>query len=87
MPDGLVKHTLQIPLRQGRTLKVLMRSDLLGHDQGLVVRDGLHPLGAQALEGGGVFSQIKLGADEDDGDRWGVMVDLGKPLDKYLSGL
>ena len=64
-----------------------MRSDLLGHDQGLVVRDGLHPLGSQALEGGGVFSQIELGADEDDGDRRGVMVDLGKPLDKYLRGL
>lgn len=60
-----------------------MCSDLLCYNKGLVVRDGLHALGSQALEGGRVFSQIELGADEDDGDRRSVMVNLWEPLEAH----
>jgi hypothetical protein len=60
-------------------------ADVLGHNKGLVVRDGLHALGAQALQRGRVFSQVQLGADEDDGDGWGVVVDLGEPLYSNLA--
>jgi hypothetical protein len=55
-------------------------ADILSHNQGLVVRDGLHALGAQTLQRGGVFSQVQLGADEDDGDGRRVVVDLREPL-------
>jgi hypothetical protein len=57
-----------------------VRADVLGDHQGLVVRHGLHALGAQALEGSRVLSQVELGADEDDGDGGGVVVDLREPL-------
>ncbi len=57
-----------------------MCADLLGAEQGLVVRHGLHPLLPQRLEGARVLPQIQLGADEDDGDIGGMMVDLGVPL-------
>lgn len=85
LPDGLVEHTLQVPLGQGRTLQVLVSSDLLGHDQGLVVRDRLHALGSQTLQGGRVFSQVELGADEDDRDGRGMVIDLREPLNKEVS--
>ena len=80
VPDSLVEDALQISLRQGRTLEVLVRPDLLGAQQGLVVRDGLHPLLSERLERGGVLSQIELGPDEDDGDVGCMVVDLGVPL-------
>lgn len=57
-----------------------MRADILSHHQGLVVRHWLHTLGAQALERSGVLSQVELGADEDDRDGRGVVVDLREPL-------
>jgi hypothetical protein len=82
-PDSLVEHTLQIPLRESRTLQILVRSDLLSHEQGLVVRHRLHSLGPQALQRCRVFSQVKLGADEDDGDGRGVVVDFWEPLDTH----
>ena len=57
-----------------------MGSDLLGAGQRLVVGNGFHPLLAEGLDGSGVFPQVELGADQDDGDVRRVMVDLGKPL-------
>ena len=59
-----------------------MCADLLGADQGLVVRNGLHTLGPKALKGASVFSQIELGSDEDDGDVGSMVVDLGVPLER-----
>jgi hypothetical protein len=79
-PDSLIKDALQIPLGQGRALEVLVSLDLLGADQRLVVGDRLHPLLAQGLQRGGVFPQIELRADEDDGDVRCVVVDFGVPL-------
>lgn len=57
-----------------------MCADLLGHDQGLLVRDGLHLSGSQGVGGVAVVSQVELGAHEDDGDAGGVVFDLRIPL-------
>ena len=57
-----------------------MCADLLGDDQGLLVRDGLHLAGAEGVGGGAVISQVELGAHQDDGDAGGVVFDLREPL-------
>lgn len=62
-----------------------MRPNLLCADKCLVVRNRLHPLGAKTLEGGGVFTKIELGSDEDDGHVGRVMVDLWVPLHQALN--
>lgn len=80
LPDGLVKNALEVTLGQGRAFEVLVCPDLLGAVQGLLVCDGLHSLLAERLEGGRVFPQVKLGADEDDGGVGGMVADLGTPL-------
>ncbi len=79
-PDGLVKDALQVALCEGRALEVLLRLDLLGDHDGLLVLNGRHLLLAQRLLGALVISQIELGADEDDGHARRVVVDLGVPL-------
>jgi hypothetical protein len=56
--------------------------DLLGAKESLVEGDGLHALLTEGLESAGVFSEIELGADQDDGDVGSVVVDLGIPLGK-----
>lgn len=80
VPDGLVKDALEVALGQGRALEILVRPDLLGADESLVVRDRLHPLGTEALKGGLVFPKVELGADQDDGHVRCVVVDLWVPL-------
>lgn len=80
LPNSLVEDALEISLSQGGTLKVLVSPDLLGAEQRLLVRYGLHALLSQGLEGGGVLSKIELGADEDDWDIGRVVVNLGVPL-------
>jgi len=57
-----------------------MGSDLLGAHQSLVVRHRLHSLLPERLEGSGVFPQIQLGADEDDGNIGRMVIDLRVPL-------
>lgn len=59
-----------------------MRLDILRAEKGLVVRHGLHALLAQGVQGRGVFPEVELGSDEDDGDVGRVMVDLGVPLEE-----
>lgn len=83
-PNGLIEDALEVSLGQGRALEVLVRADLLGANERLVERDGLHALRAQALESAGVFSQIQLGANKDDWDVRRVVVDLGEPLMQML---
>lgn len=58
-----------------------MCADLLGHGQGLLVRDGLHLTGSEGFSGRAIVSQIELSADKDDGDVGGMMIDLGVPLE------
>lgn len=62
-----------------------MCSDFLGADQGLVVRYRLHSLLSEALQSLGVFSQIQLGANEDDWNVGRVMIDLWVPLWRIVS--
>lgn len=71
---------------QGRAFKVLVGTDLLGASQRLLVGNGLHALLAERVESGGIVSQIELGADEDNRDARGVMIDLGVPLQARLAG-
>jgi hypothetical protein len=78
--DRLIKHTLQIPLRQSRALEVLHRSDLLCNLHRLLILYWLHLTLAQLLFHLRVVSQVKLRANEDDRYAWCVMFDLGMPL-------
>lgn len=57
-----------------------MCANLLGHGQGLLVRDWLHLAGSQSIGCCAVVSQVELGADQDDGDIGGVVFNLGVPL-------
>lgn len=79
-PYRLVKDALEVALGECRALEVLVGANFAGADQSLLVRHGLHALLAQRLERGSIFAQVELGADEDDGDVGGVVVNLGKPL-------
>ena len=80
IPDGLVEHALEVALGQGGALQVLVGLDLLGTEKGLVVRYGVHAFLAQRFERRGVFPEIELRSDEDDGDVGRVVIDLGVPL-------
>lgn len=80
IPDSFVEHTLQIALCKGRTFEVLVRTDLLGHGQRLLVRYGFHLSCAKAVCGRSIVSQVQLGTDEDDGNVGGMMFDLRIPL-------
>jgi hypothetical protein len=82
LPDGLVKHALQVALCQSRTFKVLMCANLLGHGQSLFVGDSFHLACAEGFCGRAVISQIELGTDEDNGDIGGVVFDFGEPLSR-----
>lgn len=79
-PDSFIEYTLQVALGQGGTLEVLASLDVLGTGQCLLVRDGLHSLRTERVEGGSVLAQIELGSDEDNGNVGSVVVDLGVPL-------
>lgn len=81
VPDGFIKHALQVALRQRRTFKVLMCANFLGDSQRLFVGDGLHLACAEGFRSRAVVSQIELGTDEDDGNIGGVVFDLGEPLE------
>ncbi len=82
IPDRFIEYALQVSLGQGRTFQVLVCSDLLRNNQGLVIRDWLHTLLSQAFECGWVLSQIEFRTNEDDGDRRGMVIDLGEPLEQ-----
>ena len=78
--DGLIKDVLQSLLGQGRALKVLGSSNLLGEPQSLLVGNGVCSLLVELLQSSGVVPQVNLGADEDHGGAWGVVADLRVPL-------
>lgn len=82
IPDGLIKHALEVSLGQGRALQVLVGLDLLGAEKGLVVGDRFHALLAQGLEGCGIFPEVELRSNEDDGDVGCVVVDFRVPLQR-----
>lgn len=69
-------------MSEGRTLEVLVGLDLLGASQRLLVRHRLHTLLSERLEGGSVFSKIKLGSDKDNGNVRRMMINLRIPLER-----
>lgn len=64
--DGLIKHVLQSLLRQGRTLHKLDGIDLFCLCHALLVRDGCLVLLAESVDGVLVFTEIELGAHQDE---------------------
>lgn len=64
-----------------------MCADLLGHSQGLFVRDGLHLAGSEGFSGRAVVSQVELSANKDYGDVGGMVIDLGVPLENCDHGV
>lgn len=80
VPNGLIKHALQVALRQCRALQVLVGLDLLGHLQRLLVRDGGHLLRTEGLVGCRVILQIELGTHQDDRHAGRVVLDLRVPF-------
>lgn len=84
IPNSFIKHTLQIPLRQRRTLQILMCPNLLGHRKRLFIRHRLHLLRPQRLSSGSVFSQIQLCSNENDGHARCVVLDFGVPFGFYV---
>lgn len=81
LPDSLVKDALEVSLRESRALEVLVSLNLLGTDESLLIRHGLHALLSQGVESGAVVAEIELGADEDDGNVGSVVVDFRVPLE------
>jgi hypothetical protein len=80
LPDGLVEDALQVSLRQGRAFEVLLGPDLPARGQALFVLHGRGAHLAHALLGCLVIPQIEFGANKDDGDAWGVVLDFWGPL-------
>lgn len=80
IPNGFVKDAFEVALREGRTFKILVRSDLLGDGQGLLVRDGLHLSLPKGLCCRGIISQIELRTNKDDGNIGSMVLDLRVPL-------
>lgn len=80
LPDSLVKDTLQVSLREGRTFQILVCTNLLGHREGLFVRYRLHSLLPQGFHRSSVFSQIQLRAHQNDGNVGRMMLNLGEPF-------
>lgn len=79
--DGLVKHRLEVPLREGRALHVLDSLDILVHLHALLVLYRRHLALSELLADLGVVAQIQLCADQDEWDARGVMLNLWIPLD------
>lgn len=54
IPNSLVKDALQVALRQGGTLQILVRANLLGNTKSLFVGHGFHLPHSESLSGGSV---------------------------------
>jgi hypothetical protein len=80
VPDGLVEDTLKVALCKSRALHVLDCLDLLGHADSLLILDGCHLLLSQTFLGVLVVAKIELGSDQDNGNTWCVVLNLGVPL-------
>jgi len=84
-PNSLIEYRLQVSLCQSRALEVLDGLDLLGTVKGLLVCDGSHPLLGQATNRVGIFTEIELGANQDDGDIGSMVINFGVPLQSSVS--
>lgn len=80
MKTNLIKHILQLKLRQSRALDVLDGAQVLGHALAVLFPHRLHLLLAKLLSHLRIVTQIRLGADDQTGHAGAVVVDLGEPL-------
>ncbi len=76
----LVKHILQLILRQRTALDVLNSSELLCHPLAVLSPDRGHLLLGQLFPDAGVIAQIDLGADNQARHARAVVMYLGEPL-------
>jgi hypothetical protein len=82
-PQGnthLIKNILQLILRQRRALHILNSTQLLRHPLAILPPNRAHLLLRQLIAHAGVVAQIGLGADDEAGDAWAVVVDFWEPL-------
>ena len=78
--DGFVEHLLEAFLREGGTFKVFESAEFVGEVLVLLFADWLPVLLAEAVHGVAVVTEIGLGADENEGDSAGVVLDFWVPL-------
>lgn len=76
----LIKHILELVLRQGTTLDVLHGAQLLGHPLAVLFPHRLHLLLGQLVLDTRIISQIDLCTDYEAGDTGTVVMDLWEPL-------
>lgn len=76
----LVKHILELVLRQSTALDILDSAQLLCHPFTVLFPYRLHLLLGQLVLHAGVISQIDLCTDYEAWDARAVVVDLGKPF-------
>lgn len=83
--DSLIKHTLQVSLRQCTALEVLHRLDILRNLYCLLILDRRHLPLSQLFSHLWVVSQVELGAYEDNRDIWRMVLSLWIPLQPVSS--
>lgn len=76
----LIKHILQLILRQSTTLDVLDGTEILGHALTIFPPDRGHLLLRQLFPDARIIPQIHLGANNQAGNTGAVMADFREPL-------
>lgn len=76
----LIKHILELELRQRTALDVFDRAQVLRHTLAVLLADRGHLLLSKLFSDARVVSQVDLGADDEAGDTGAVVVDFGEPL-------
>lgn len=79
LPQRQIKHLLH-PLPPQRADLGILGSHPLRHRRALRVAHRRVPLCSNQSYGGGVFAEVDLGRDEDDGDAFAEVSDFGPPL-------
>ncbi len=79
-PDCLVEDALEVALGQRRAFQVLLRLDFFGHHHGLLILNRRHLLLPETLTCRFVIPEIKLRADKDNRNAWGMVFNFGIPL-------
>lgn len=76
----LIKHILELVLRQGTTLDVFHRAQLFGHPLAILLPHWLHLLLGQLVLDTRIVSQINLCTNNQAGNTRAVMMNLWEPL-------
>jgi len=80
----LIKHILQLELRQSRALHIFDRTQVLRHPLPVLLPHRLHLLLAELIPYLGIIPQIRLSADDQTRHAGAVVVDFGKPFLSYV---